>query len=65
MSSATAAPPSCKVILAAGISKALLTEVQENLSKLQKTPLLVGFLANDDPAAQMYADWSAKTCREK
>ena len=65
MSSTQASPSSCKVVLAAGISKTLLAEVQEGLSKLQKAPLLVGFLANDDPAAQMYADWSAKTCREK
>jgi hypothetical protein len=58
-------PPSCKVVLAGTIAKGLLAEVQEGLSGLQKRPALVGFLANDDPAAQMYADWSAKTCIEK
>jgi methylenetetrahydrofolate dehydrogenase (NAD+) len=58
-------PPTCKIILAATIAKGLLAEVKEGLSGLQKKPLLVGFLANKDPAAQMYADWSAKTCIEK
>lgn len=60
-----AAPATCKVILAGTIAKSLLEEVAEGLSKLSNKPLLVGFLANHDPAAQMYADWSAKTCREK
>ncbi|KAI9776253.1 MAG: NAD-dependent 5,10-methylenetetrahydrafolate dehydrogenase [Geoglossum umbratile] len=34
------------------------------LAKLPKPPLLVGFLANADPAARMYAHWTAKTCKE-
>jgi methylenetetrahydrofolate dehydrogenase (NAD+) len=55
----------CKVVLAGTIAKALLAEVAEGLSKLDAKPKLVGFLANGDPAGQMYADWSAKTCREK
>lgn len=55
----------CKVVLAKGIAKALLDEVQTGLSKLDSVPRLVGFLANGDPAAEMYADWSAKTCIEK
>jgi methylenetetrahydrofolate dehydrogenase (NAD+) len=63
--SAIAPVPTCKVVLAGGIAKSLLQEVKEGLSKLEKSPKLVGFLANDDPAAQMYADWSAKTCIEK
>jgi methylenetetrahydrofolate dehydrogenase (NAD+) len=59
------APANCKVILANGIAAKMLAEVQHDLSQLDMTPKLVGFLANEDPAAQMYADWSAKTCREK
>lgn len=59
------APAACKVVLAAGIATKMLAEVQSDLSKLEITPKLVGFLANEDPAAQMYADWSAKTCRDK
>ena len=57
--------PSCKVVLAQNIAKGLLAEVQEGLLGLKEKPFLVGFLANEDPAAQMYADWSRKTAREK
>jgi methylenetetrahydrofolate dehydrogenase (NAD+) len=62
---ASTVPPVCKVILAGSVAKGLLEEVKEGLSRLEKKPLLVGFLANEDPAAQMYADWSLKTCVEK
>jgi hypothetical protein len=54
-----------KVILAGTIAKGLLAEVAEGLSKLSIKPKLVGFLANEDPAAKVYADYSAKTCVEK
>jgi len=56
--------PNCKVILAQSVAKSLLSEVQENLRKLGRSPHLVGFLANSDPAARMYADWTARTCKE-
>jgi methylenetetrahydrofolate dehydrogenase (NAD+) len=55
----------CKTVLAGSIAKALLTEVKEGLEKLDRKPTLHGFLANKDPAAKMYADWTAKTCKEK
>lgn len=55
----------CKVVLAGTIAKGLLAEVATSLAKLNDQPRLVGLLANDDPAAQMYADWSAQTCIEK
>ena len=58
-------PSSCKVILAGTIAKSLLSEVQDGLGKLSKPPLLVGMLANDDPAAKLYADWTERTCHEK
>ena len=58
-------PASCKVILAGTVSKDLLTEVSVGLSRLGKTPLLVGFLANTDPAARKYAEWTDRTCQEK
>lgn len=63
--SGVATPPSCKVVLAASIAKSLLAEVQQDLTKVNFKPLLVGFLANDDPHAEKYAEWSAKTCIEK
>jgi len=56
---------SCKVVLAGSVAKSLLTEVAEGLLKLPKAPLLVGFLANSDPAARLYADWTDRTCKEK
>ncbi|CAG8953774.1 hypothetical protein HYFRA_00006665 [Hymenoscyphus fraxineus] len=54
----------CKVVLAGSIAKSILADVGEGLAKLPIKPKLVGFLANEDPAAQMYADWTGKTCRE-
>lgn len=63
------APKTCKVITAETIAKKLLLEVKETLSKVQEAkssaPTLVAFLANDDPAAIQYAEWSKKTCEEK
>ncbi len=29
-----------------------------------ESPLLVGFLGNDDPAAKKYAEWTARTCAQ-
>jgi methylenetetrahydrofolate dehydrogenase (NAD+) len=57
--------PSCKVVLAKNIANGLLEEVKDGLKSLEKGPHLVGFLANSDPAARMYADWTEKTCHEK
>ena len=56
---------SCKVVLAGNVAKGLLSEVLDGRNKLDKAPHLVGFLANSDPAAKMYADWTEKTCKEK
>lgn len=58
-------PTTCKVVLASAIAKDLLTEVHEGLIQMSFKPKLVGFLANEDPDARMYADWSKKTCTEK
>lgn len=62
---AGATPATCKVFLAGTIAKGLLAEVSEGLSKLSLKPKLVGFLANGDPAAQVYAEYCQKTCNEK
>lgn len=56
---------SCKVMLAKNVANRLLGEVQEGLKTLEKPPHLIGFLANNDPAALMYAQWTQKTCEEK
>lgn len=65
MTSADQAPASCKVVLSKHIANGLLAEVQEGVRTLEKEPHLVGFLANSDPAAVMYAQWTEKTCQEK
>ncbi|KAK4460808.1 hypothetical protein QBC42DRAFT_271605 [Cladorrhinum samala] len=61
-------PKTCKVILADSIAKKMLAEVKETLAKIQQPgdgkPTLAAFLANDDPAAAQYAEWSKKTCEE-
>jgi methylenetetrahydrofolate dehydrogenase (NAD+) len=57
--------PHCKVVLANNIAKSLLEEVHEGLKKINRKPLLVGFLASSDPAARVYAEWTGKTCHEK
>ena len=58
-------PAFCKTILANTIAKTLLNEITTGLSKLSTKPHLCGILANDDPAAQVYADWTGKTCKDK
>jgi methylenetetrahydrofolate dehydrogenase (NAD+) len=58
----------CKVVTATVIAAELLREVRGNLNTLtleDYEPLLVGFLANEDPAAEKYAEFTAKTTREK
>ncbi|KAI1076754.1 methylenetetrahydrofolate dehydrogenase [Whalleya microplaca] len=61
-------PKTCKVILADTIARGLLAEAKDSLKSIQLEtegqPTLVAFLANDDPAAIKYAEWSKKTCEE-
>ena len=65
MSGVNGTAASCKVVLASTVAKELLVEVTDGLSRVVKPPLLVGFLANEDPAARKYAEWTDRTCREK
>lgn len=58
-------PASCKVVLAGHVAQSLMVEISTALERLEKPPLLVGFLANNDPAAKMYAEWTERTCNEK
>ncbi|KAI9890376.1 MAG: hypothetical protein M1814_004162 [Vezdaea aestivalis] len=59
---------SCKVILASTVAKALQDEVRAGIATLlakgRRAPLLVGFLANQDEGARMYAQWTTRTCVE-
>ncbi|EMC93452.1 hypothetical protein BAUCODRAFT_240855 [Baudoinia panamericana UAMH 10762] len=55
---------SCKVVLGGAIAQGLLAEVKANLQQLGRSPKLHAYLANSDPAARSYADWTARTCKE-
>lgn len=39
-------------------------ELKNTIKARNIRPKLVGFLANEDPAAAKYAEWTAKTCAE-
>lgn len=60
----TEANPREETILASTVAKPFVAELQQGLATLGRSPKLVGFLANTDPAAKMYADWTGKTCEE-
>ncbi|KAL6927963.1 NAD-dependent 5,10-methylenetetrahydrafolate dehydrogenase [Hanseniaspora valbyensis] len=60
-----------RTILSSSISKSFTEEIVKNLETITKSvkpngkkPYLVGFLANNDPAAESYASWTQKTCEE-
>lgn len=38
--------------------------MRSDITKFDKAPKLVGLLANKDPAAIKYAEWTAKTCKD-
>lgn len=48
-------------LLASTVAKPFIEEVKAGVAALDRKPVLVGFLANTDPAARMYAEWTAKT----
>ncbi|KND01335.1 methylenetetrahydrofolate dehydrogenase (NAD(+)) [Spizellomyces punctatus DAOM BR117] len=55
---------SCKVVKVSDVAAPFIQELKDQISKLEVKPLLVAFLANDDPAAKKYAEWTEKTCAE-
>ncbi|KAI9491291.1 hypothetical protein BDB00DRAFT_833832 [Zychaea mexicana] len=55
---------SCKTILASKVSASFRDQIHKDIEERKIQPKLVGFLANDDPAAKKYAEWTAKTCAE-
>jgi methylenetetrahydrofolate dehydrogenase (NAD+) len=69
MATAKDVPGTCKVVTAETNAKELLGEVRDSLQCIGSVPSgplwLTAFLANDDPAAIKYAQWSKKTCEEK
>ncbi|ORZ33985.1 hypothetical protein BCR44DRAFT_37290 [Catenaria anguillulae PL171] len=59
----------CKTYLAQGIAQRFSDEVRADIASITATPsaprpTLVAFLANTDPAARTYADWTAKACSD-
>ncbi|KAK3824952.1 MAG: hypothetical protein J3Q66DRAFT_326490 [Benniella sp.] len=55
---------SCKVVLAQTVSASFRDELKKTIKERGIRPKLVGFLANSDPAAAKYAEWTDKTCQE-
>ncbi|RIA86011.1 hypothetical protein C1645_741157 [Glomus cerebriforme] len=55
---------SCKTILAKEISASYREELKKTIKSREIKPKLVGFLANEDPAAIKYAKFTSKTCEE-
>eukprot|EP00128_Syssomonas_multiformis_P005165 Colp12_sorted_trinity150504_noHs@1913 len=53
-----------KVVLANAVAESFRAEIKAAIEQKNLQPLLVGFLANSDPAAKKYAEWTAKTCAE-
>ncbi|KAI8060222.1 hypothetical protein BC940DRAFT_312519 [Gongronella butleri] len=54
----------CKTVLASKVSASFRDQIKGDIKERQVRPKLVGFLANSDPAASKYAEWTAKTCAE-
>lgn len=55
--------PGSRKVLADEVSAPFRAEIREACSQLSgKSPKLVGFLANGDPAARKYAEWTGKAC---
>jgi len=51
-------------ILGSVIAKHYLQDLAARAAALPFAPRVVGLLANQDPAAKTYADWTAKTAQE-
>lgn len=63
----TASPEKGIKVDAAVIASSFRQEIKDKVERLKKegiaAPLLVGILANKDPAAKQYAEWTGKACR--
>ncbi|KAF7730942.1 NAD-dependent 5,10-methylenetetrahydrafolate dehydrogenase [Apophysomyces ossiformis] len=54
----------CKTVLASKVSASFRNQIKADIKERNIRPKLVGFLANEDPAAMKYAEWTSKTCAE-
>eukprot|EP00300_Choanocystis_sp_HF-7_P023368 c2354_g1_i1.p1 GENE.c2354_g1_i1~~c2354_g1_i1.p1 ORF type:complete len:341 (+),score=83.18 c2354_g1_i1:32-1024(+) len=66
MSAPAGISPNCKTLLASTIAQTFCNEIREAVTKLAPIPppTLVVFLANTDPAATTYAEFTGKACSE-
>lgn len=55
----------CRVVTCQSAIGDLLAEVREEQQLLSRPPHLVAFLANSDPGAKQYAEWTEKTFKEQ
>jgi len=59
--------PGAQKIDATAIAKPFREEIRTQIQKLKEVgieaPLLVGLLANSDPAAKKYAEWTGRACK--
>ncbi|KAJ3103462.1 hypothetical protein HDU96_009242 [Phlyctochytrium bullatum] len=54
----------CKTVLASEVAAPFVADLKKAISEMSNPPLLASFLANEDPAAKKYAEWTGKTCEE-
>ncbi|KAJ3280294.1 NAD-dependent 5,10-methylenetetrahydrafolate dehydrogenase [Blyttiomyces sp. JEL0837] len=54
----------CRVIQAAEVAESFVVDLKKQVAQKETAPLLVGFLANEDPAAKKYAEWTGRTCND-
>ena len=52
----------CEVVNASKVAEVFVKELKAKIEKNKLKPKLVGFLANDDPSAVTYANWTGKSC---
>ncbi|KAJ3262261.1 hypothetical protein HK103_002674 [Boothiomyces macroporosus] len=50
------------IVQASQVAEEFIKEITLKNAEFDEKPVLVGFLANDDPAAKKYALWTGKTC---
>lgn len=54
----------CRVINAAKIAEPFRAELKAGIAQLGVSPVLRAFLANNDPSAKEYAEWTSKTATD-
>jgi methylenetetrahydrofolate dehydrogenase (NAD+) len=55
--------PATKKVQSSEIAAKFIQEVTEGIQARAEPPKMVAFLANTDPAARKYAEWTERTCK--